>query len=241
MGLRMRAYLAESQKPLPSLILVLPLIAIYETASRGMLRGVEYGPAEQLVAFSLLRRAFIALGAHGPMLPALALVACLLGWHIAKRDRWSVKPLHLGGMAVEGSLLALPLIALALLTAHVVPFAASDAPVPRMAVLSVGAAIYEELIFRLIGFALLSLLFVDLLGIRQRLGDCLSVVISAALFAGYHYLGNETFSWSICCFRFTSGVFLGALFCLRGFGVTAFCHAAYDIYTVVVLAHMSSL
>jgi hypothetical protein len=169
------------------------------------------------------------------------LVACLMGWHIAKRDRWSVKPMHLGGMALEGCLLALPLLAMALLTSRVVPFAASDVPVPRMAILSVGAAVYEELIFRLIGLALLSLLFVDLLGIRQRLGDCLSVAISAALFAGYHYLGNETFLWSICSFRFAAGLFLGALFCLRGFGVTAFCHAAYDIYSVVILSHMSTM
>jgi hypothetical protein len=237
----MRAYLNESQKPLPSLLLVLPLIAIYETASRGMLGGIDSGPADQLVAFSLLRKAFVSLGAHGAMLPALALIACLLGWHIAKRDRWKVKPLHLGGMAMEGCLLALPLTAMALLAAKLVPFAAMHEPVPRMAVLSVGAAIYEELLFRLVGFVLFSLFFVDLLGIRQRVGDCLSVVLSAALFAAYHYLGIESFSWSTCGFRFVAGLFLGALFHLRGFGVTAFCHAAYDIYCVVICAYVSRL
>ncbi len=237
----MRAYLNESQKPWPSLLLVLPLVAIYETASRGMLGGVDYGPADQLVAFSLLRTGFVSLGAHGPMLPALALVACLLGWHIAKRDGWSVKVAHLGGMAMEGCLLALPLAALAIVTARIVPFAAVSAPVPRMAVLSVGAAVYEELIFRLVGFVLFSVLFTDLCRLGKLTGDVLTLVSTAALFAAYHYLGNEAFSIGTCGFRFVAGLFLGILFHTRGFGVTAFCHAAYDIYCVCVLSQMSDM
>lgn len=237
----MRVYLSESQKPLPSLILVLPLVAVYETASRGMLRGIDYGPAEQLVAFSLLRQGFVALGAHGPMLPALALVACLLGWHIAKRDQWSVKPLHLGAMAVEGCLLALPLAAMAMLMAKVVPFAASTEPVGRMAVLSVGAAVYEELIFRLLGFVLLTVLFLDVLRLGPKIGNTLVILVSAGLFSGYHYLGSEIFSWPIFGFRFVAGVFLGALFNIRGFGVTAFCHAAYDIYCVAVASRIDAM
>lgn len=237
----MRAYLNESQKPWPSLLLVLPLIAIYESAARGLLSGIDYGPAEQLVAFSLLRRAFVSLGAHGPMLPALTLVACLLGWHIAKRDAWSVKPLHLGGMAAEGCLLAVPLAATALLMARIVPFAASDAPVPRMAILSVGAAVYEELIFRLVGVVLLSLLFVDVCRLGKFAGNGLTLVSTAGLFAAYHYLGNEIFSPVTCGFRFVAGLFLGALFVTRGFGVTAFCHAAYDIFCVAFLSKMSDL
>lgn len=237
----MRAYLSESQRPLPSLILVLPLIAVYETASRGMLRGIDYGPAEQLVAFDLLRRAFVSIGAHGPMLPALALVGCLLGWHIAKRDKWSFKPLHLGAMALEGCLLALPLAAMAILLARVIPFAASSEPVGRMAILSVGAAVYEELIFRLFGVVVLSVLLLDVLRLGPKLGNTLIIVISAALFSGYHYLGNEAFSWPVCAFRFGAGVFLGSLFCLRGFGVTALCHAAYDIYCVMMMARVSTM
>jgi hypothetical protein len=67
------------------------------------------------------------------------------------------------------------------------------------------------------------------------------VTVAAALFAAYHYLGNETFLWSTCLFRFAAGLFLGALFCLRGFGVTAFCHAAYDIYSVAISSRMSAL
>lgn len=237
----MRSYLSESQKPWPSLLAVLPLIAIYETASRGLLAGIDSGPADQLVAFSLLRQGFVQLGAHGPMLPALALVACLLGWHIAKRDEWSVKPLHLGVIVLEGCLLALPLAALALVVSHVVPFAATHGPVPRLAILSVGAAIYEELIFRLVGFVLLSIFLTDICRIKPVAANGLTLIVTAGLFAAYHYLGQESFSAGTFGFRFIAGLFLGLLFTTRGFGVTAFCHATYDVICVSILSRMSDL
>ncbi len=237
----MRGYFAESQKPWPSLLVVLPLVAVYEAASRGMLRWLESGPADQLVAFSLLRRAFLSIGAQGAMLPALALVASLLGWHIAKRDRWSVKPMHLGAMAVEGCLLALPLVALALLVSRAVPFAATTTAVPRLAVLSIGAAVYEELIFRLVGFVLLSVILSDICRFKPVAANTLTLISTAGLFAAYHYLGAERFSLGTCGFRFVAGIFLGLLFTTRGFGVTAFCHAAYDVLCVTLLAPMSDL
>lgn len=231
----MRSYLSESQKPWPSLLVVLPLIAIYETASRGMVSWADSGPADQLVAFALLRRGFVSLGAQGAMLPALALVACLLGWHIATRDGWRVKPLHLGVMAVEGCLLSLPLAAFALLVSNAIPFAASNVMVPRMAVLSIGAAVYEELIFRLVGFVLLSIILTDMCRIKRVASDGITLILTAALFAAYHYLGTESFRWETFGFRFIAGLFLGLLFLSRGFGVTAVCHAAYDVICVTLL------
>lgn len=240
MTARMRAYLTESQRPWPSLLLVLPLVAIYETASRGLLGPIEFGSADQLVAFSMLRQAFIKLGAHGPMLPSLALVACLLGWHIAKRDHWTIKPRYLGAMALEGGLLALPLVAAAMLIARFVPFAASDTLASdRLAVLAVGAAVYEELLFRLVGFVLLSVLLADVCRLKRIAADGLTIIGTAGLFAAYHYLGSEAFSWPTFAFRFAAGLFLGGIFAVRGFGVTVFCHAVYDIIWVIVVARMS--
>lgn len=228
-------YLRTTQGPWASLLVVLPLAIIYESASRGWLGVEPAGPAEQLVAFSLLRRGFDVLGATGALLPSLTLVTCLLGWHLARNDHWAVRPGYFVGMVSEGLLLSLPIVGAAALMSRWVPCAAiPDGVVPRLAVLAIGAAIYEELLFRLIVFVLLHIALVDVAGIGRRIGDALTIILSAGLFAAYHYLGSEGFEWPSFVFRTAAGTFLGIIFLNRGFGVTSITHAAYDILWLVI-------
>jgi membrane protease YdiL (CAAX protease family) len=155
-------------------------------------------------------------------------------------------------MIVESAVLAVPLFVVSALVRHYVPIMtagasggeaalasssdillAATAPDWRgMVVLSLGAGIYEELVFRLIAFAALSLVFVDLLkGDRRRAGP-LIVVVAAVLFALYHYKGPEAFTWPTFVFRTVAGLYFGVVFLVRGFGVTVGSHAAYDIIIV---------
>ena len=92
-----------------------------------------------------------------------------------------------------------------------------------------GAGIYEELIFRLIAFTLLHLLFRDVLLMPKVWANLLMVLVSALLFASYHYLGNESFQLRSFVFRTVAGAYFGVIFLIRGFGVTAGSHACYDI------------
>jgi len=57
-------------------------------------------------------------------------------------------------------------------------------------VFSIGAGIYEELLFRLIGIALLHMLFVDFLALPEKVGGAAAIGVSAVAFAMYHF--NET-------------------------------------------------
>jgi membrane protease YdiL (CAAX protease family) len=190
-----------------------------------------------LVAFSLLRRSFDAMSATGAMLPALAMVACLLGWHVGQRRAWTIRPKYLGMMTLEAAGLAAPAVAAGLLLSRYVPWAAStpDIPPTRLATLAVGAAVYEELIFRLVGFALIHGLAVDVLGCNRKIGGIVTVTATSLLFAAYHYLGQEAFEWPSFVFRCSAGAFLGCIFALRGFGITVGCHAFYDLLWVAVL------
>ena len=52
----------------------------------------------------------------------------------------------------------------------------------------------------------------------------------------YHYLGPETFTWKTCLFRTLAGIYFGGIFICRGFGVTAGCHAIYDIMILSLAA-----
>jgi membrane protease YdiL (CAAX protease family) len=103
-------------------------------------------------------------------------------------------------------------------------------------VLSLGAGVYEELVFRLICFTLLSLFFIDFLGFSKKFGGLWIVLIGALAFSAYHYLGDEPFAWRAFLFRTAAGIYFGVLYLLRGFGITAGSHAAYDIF-VAFLRH----
>ena len=228
-------YLRETEGPLASLVFVLPLAAAYELANRGFFgAAIESGPGEQLVAFSLLRSSFDAMSATGALLPALAMVACLLGWHVGQRRDWTLRPHYFGLMTVEAALLALPAVAAGLLLARYMPLAASVPEIAgtRLVTLAIGAAVYEELLFRLIGFAILHGIMVDVIGVNRRTGGIVTVIGTSLLFAAYHYLGQEAFEWPSFVFRTAAGCFLGSIFVLRGFGITVGCHAAYDLIWV---------
>jgi membrane protease YdiL (CAAX protease family) len=99
-------------------------------------------------------------------------------------------------------------------------------------VLSLGAGIYEEMVFRLVALTLLHLLLIDVLRVNKTWSYLLMVLISSLAFAFYHYLGTESFAWRSLVFRTVAGVYFAGLFLVRGFGVTAFSHSCYDILVI---------
>ena len=111
-------------------------------------------------------------------------------------------------------------------------------------VTSIGAGIYEELVFRLILICLLMLLFQDLLRFGQGASIIFSILISAALFSAHHHIDflsgtlnpTDTFEITKFSFRALAGIYFAAIFAVRGFGVTAATHAFYDIIAVVINA-----
>ncbi len=102
-------------------------------------------------------------------------------------------------------------------------------------VLSLGAGIYEELLFRLILvtglFALLRLL-----PISNRAQYIIAAIIGAFLFSLAHYVGalGYEFTLSSFVFRFLMGLALNALFLFRGFGIAAMTHALYDVIVTLM-------
>jgi membrane protease YdiL (CAAX protease family) len=226
----MAGYLKKSERPLASLIFLLPLILIHEIGWR--LSG------ERLLAFVMLRQFCDFFGATGPFIPALVLIISLLGWHLARKDKWTVEVNTLLGMTLESLLLALPLVALAAGMARWTwrpTLAMHIGGSSNQIVIALGAGIYEEMIFRLTLITLLNILFVDLLRMPKTRAAILMVVISAVTFSLYHYLGPERFAWQSFVFRTVAGMYFGTIFICRGFGVTAGCHAAYDCIVCAII------
>ena len=239
---RADGYLEKSSRPLASLTFLLPLVIVYEVGTRFFTTAALRGQDQQIVAFSKMQEFFGLFGASGRHVPALAVVVIMLAWHIARNDAWRVEIGTLAVMALECVVLSLPLFLLSFLLARYFPLAgvaASDHagtdPARDMLIMSIGAGIYEEFVFRFVLFTLFSLLLHDLLKLHRAGASLLMVVASGLLFSAYHYWDTgEQFALRIFAFRTLAGLYFGLVFLLRGFGITAGSHSFYDlIFTLV--------
>lgn len=227
------SYLEESERPGTSLLLLLPLIAIYELYSAGLIGNRASGAVSHITAFLLLEQFFRLLGAAGRHLPAFALVVMLLTAHIWRKDRWRIHPGTFFGMLVESIVWAAPLLVIGWVMARHIPLASGAG---NWAILCVGAGIYEEMVFRLIGVSILLVIVKDLFGLRPGISYTLVLIVTGLGFALYHYLSpGEDFRVRTAMFRTVAGAYFGGLFVVRGFGITALCHTAYDIVVVELI------
>ncbi len=237
---RARGYFASSELPLSALAFVLPLVVLYELGTWYFTSDPVRHTEQRIIAFNLLQDFFRLFGASGRYLPAMAVVLILLCWHIARRDPWSIRPGFIAAMVGESLVLSLPLVGIGFVATHYIdhylPLFATGNRTASLLVLSLGAGIYEELVFRLIAFTCLSFVLVDLFGMKKVRAGVLMVVISGFLFSFYHYLGPEQFDIRTFAFRTVAGAYFGAVFLFRGFGITAGTHSAYDVLIVSLRA-----
>lgn len=222
----LRKYLDQSQRPIVMLAFLAPAIVLYQIGSTAF--------HTEIVAFAILRNMMMYLGVYGRSVPAILLVLTLLGWHLVKRDRWQVQTSTLVKMLVESVLMALPVFALGILAQHFTPLMArGNPPLGARLASSLGAGLYEELVFRMYLCGLLWLIIGKGLAVPRFWATVLVVLISAVLFSAYHYLGvGEHFVLHVFVFRVLAGVYFAGVYMARGLGVTAGAHAVYDVIVV---------
>jgi hypothetical protein len=242
-----KTYFHLVHRPLQCLIFIAPLLIFYQVASIMLpLRtpgGAGVAAGGGLIAFQLMLDFFAFFGAFGNVLPLLAVVAILLFWHLARKDPWSFDPPVYAGMAAESLIWGVPffIIGLAILqhlpapALALVPGAPHTLPWRTEVVLSVGAGIYEELLFRLIAINLLSMLLIDAFEMKPASAMPLIIVGSAVLFSLYHYLGTEHFAWDSFAFRTALGIYLAGVYVYRGFGIAVGAHTVYDLIRVIFI------
>ncbi len=223
-----KSYAHRVHRPLQCLVFISPLLVFYQIAS-ALQSGAAAASGESshpLLAFTLLLKFFRFFGAAGNVLPLAAVVAILLFWHLARKDPWDFEPKLYGGMALESLLWGIPfyVIGLALARQGFGPAAATSTlsaagarpPWSAEVILSIGAGIYEELIFRLITITTLSILLVDVLEMPLAWAIPIIIISSALLFSAYHYMGSEPFDIGSFAFRAAFGVYLAGIFLYRG-------------------------
>ena len=103
----------------------------------------------------------------------------------------------------------------------------------QLIALSLGAGLYEELFFRVILVSLF-LYFFKQFFTKNYTAYAISAILAALIFSGVHYIGEygDFFTFSSFLFRFLFGLALNVIYVIRGFGITAWTHAIYDLIVI---------
>lgn len=239
-------YLRLSKTLTYSYLFALPLVVLYEIGIFLVNSGSPFGV--RIGADMMLKRVLEFIGLDNTLLFALFVLVSGIAVFIYER-RYDLKiiPRYFGFMLAESALYAVVigmLVALfvggifgmALSPALQVPGGEPGTSVTAGLVLSLGAGVYEELIFRVL---LVTLLYagLQLLSVDDRLRYVIAAVIGTLIFSAVHYTGSlgDAFTLSSFTFRFLMGLALNGLFLLRGFGIAAMTHALYDIFVTLML------
>ena len=100
--------------------------------------------------------------------------------------------------------------------------------------LSVGAGLFEEIIFRVLLLNLLFLLLSPLFK-KKVVSAVVAVLLASFLFSLSHYVGTMADTWQLYSFmfRWAAGLLFTVLYFIRGFAITSYTHALYDIWVLV--------
>jgi membrane protease YdiL (CAAX protease family) len=227
-------HLSGRVDPLTSAILVFPLFIIYQLGillSRGQ-NGVDFVTASlvQLCERDLGNYLFVLSG----MLLTYAAILLLL------RQRDTFDPKAFVPVLAESSFYALSMGSIILFIMHrfveLVPGLSfgggSGLSFIDIVVISAGAGLHEELIFRLIGVSGLSWLLAGAMGEKQAW--VVAVIVSSLVFSLAHHIGphGEPFTFAAFVYRSLAGVFFALVYQVRGLAVAVWTHALYDVYVL---------
>jgi hypothetical protein len=226
-------YFDRTHRPLLWLLFILPPLGFYHvcTLATGSLRrsGANVHLLELLGWF----------GAGPALLAPLLILTVLLGMHLSRRDPWRLEPATLAGMAAESALWTLPILAVNLLRGQFVSASAQAGsgdyvvgqvrPGLKYLCADVGAAVYEEFVFRLVLISLILLLFVDIFELKEQAVLVGAVLLSALLFSLYHRISGTQPPLSSMILWGAQGVLWGTLLWFRGFGICVGSHVCVNL------------
>ncbi len=249
------SYFERSRTPIHSLILVAPFLLAYEIGTLAL--AVSNPEFKTRNGVDVMFHAVLAkLGISGLFIGVLVLAA---GWAIWQaRDgsslAFDVKTVAL--MFVESVVLGLTLYIVpwqiqwyvyeyfsesAVAAVSVAATVGGSDGLAASVVLSCGAGVYEEFLFRVLLVSAIAAFCLKVLGMEAFRAGVVAVLGGALLFSAAHYIppygdairpGSEVF-WIGFLFRVFAGVFFAAIYQFRCFGVAVAAHALYDILVSV--------
>ncbi len=239
---RRSSYFAATRSPRYSLLFALPLFAAYEALAALLTRPAAERQVRNGADVLLHELAYMVAGPYGSIVLMTTIVGLSVAfiWRDMRRTGGGLRPVYFLGMLAEATALALVfgfvigtitaqlLGGLHLLMVPGAPIATMSWPTRLM--LSLGAGVFEELLFRVLLVSALATVGRVALGFGRAASGVFAAIIGALIFSAFHYIGpfGERFEIQSFAFRAVSGLAFSGLYLTRGFGITAWTHALYD-------------
>ncbi len=220
---------------LTSLALIAPLFLVYQVGV--LLTWPLYNGADLITAFLVQH-----LNLIGYLALNIAVVACFCAMAASRKGKEGVEVGMFAPLLLESAFYAFFLgSAIIFVMAKVLHI-----PPPHMAgaagergplaafVMSAGAGVHEELLFRLL---LMNGLVALCKGLKFGPVESFlsALVFSSTLFSAMHHLGplGDPFTVWVFTFRVLAGLVFGVIYWFRGFAVAVYTHALYDMYVLL--------
>jgi membrane protease YdiL (CAAX protease family) len=254
----MNRYLNDSRSAYYGAWCALPLLAVYEALL--WLAGPTHGMQVRNAADVWLRLVLESLGLRpvAATLVTMGLVAASIP--MLRRGEIGLQGRYLAAMLGEAVVYSLALgivinLVLYALVSAWIAAAASVAGLPSLALpeiwppslarpasrelltgvaLSLGAGLFEEFAFRVVLLTVLLGLF--RLVLRPAWAAACAIVLAALIFSLAHYGGalGEVFDLRSFLYRWLAGLLFTLLYYQRGFAITAYAHALYDVWVLLL-------
>jgi hypothetical protein len=234
MGFSIKSYLRRRHDPLTSLVLTVPVFLTYHLGILfiDLRNGVDLltGATLRLLEQSVLAYVALTVGI-GAGLAAAA-------WFMRKKGH--IRPTRLLPVIGESTVLSiLMLVTVGWMTSQVFVNQIGGhalGPLEKL-VLASGAGFHEELVFRVALFAGPVAMLNGWRPGRETTHLVVLAVASSLVFSAVHYVGDlgDPFRLTSFTFRVLTGLFLCAVYRLRGFAVAVYTHTMYDLLVFFVL------
>jgi len=228
----------NSRNLLTSLILVFPLFLIYQVGvlfTLPMLNGADFVTTLLFRTFGLTLTGY--LGFLGGVLFLFLVTVTVLGRR-QHFNRAVVLPVILESVVwalTMGSLIVFVMTKVQGITPILAGGIEGQGLVTRF-VMSLGAGVYEESVFRLGLLSGLAFVLERVVHVARWAALIAALMLSSAVFSAMHHLPpyGDPLVLGPFVFRVLAGLFFGLLFWRRGFAVAVYTHALYDIFVLVI-------
>ena len=235
----MNSYWRSTRSPLYSFLFTIPLFLIYEI-------GIFLTSSDDMFvlrngADALMRQILATFGIAGLYWVGAIFFIGFIITFILQRKYWEETQIHSDYflLMMMESVAWSVLIYFLMSNVYLLLMNPTGSMLVQQVTLAVGAGIYEEFLFRVLLIAGISVILGFIFQWSDKTRNWAAMVIAAGIFSSFHFIGEygDFFSFNIFMVRFLAGIALGTLYFLRGFGITAWSHAVYDL---IVLTRMTT-
>jgi len=235
----MKALRYDPKDLLTSLVLVFPLFLIYQV---GVLFTLPVLNGADFLTVFLFHNLGLSTGAYLAYTVAVA-VAFAVGVLLLRRKQ-KFNPRLVVPVLIESAIYALTMGSLIVFVMtrvlHVSPRLAGGVIASQgfgtRFVMSLGAGVWEETIFRLGIMTGVAVLLEKVLGFSRWVAVALALLASSILFSAMHHIPpyGDPLHLGVFVFRVLAGCFFGMVYWFRGFAIAVYTHALYDIYVLLL-------